>query len=381
MPSVGSPHGVNRPWANIACQFTQILYPSRMFMESSQTAVKKILTTTPPSFSAAEAAAIALAEFGMDGVVTPLVSERDQNFCLHCPDGKRYALKISNRAEQFDVIDFQAKALLHVQAKDPALPLPRVIAMRDGALNGMAVRDGQAHYIRLLSWLDGSILQDAATGPLLARRMGRFLARLGIALRDFDHPGAGLPLLWDMKRAAALADFIDCIEDPELGRLAAGTLDRFVTRVKPVLDTLRSQVIHNDMNPGNVLIDDRDPDRIRGLIDFGDLTKSPLVIDLAVAASYQLESGDDPLAGVLPMISGYHGLEPLQDVEMELLTDLIKTRLATSLLIGSYRATLFPENREYLLISHRSASQFLVNLDRLPADEALDRIRAACLNA
>jgi len=352
-----------------------------MFMESSQTAIKKIMTTTPPSFSAAAAAKIALDQYGMDGALSPLVSERDQNFCLRCPDGNRYVLKISNHAEQFDVIDFQARALLHVQAKNPALPLPRVVPTRDGALNGLAVHNGQAHFIRLLSWLDGSPLQDTATRPLLARRMGRFLAHLGIALRDFDHPGAGLPLLWDMKRAAALADFIDCIEDSGLRRMAAETLGRFVSRVKPVLDTLRTQVIHNDMNPGNVLVDARDPGRLSGLIDFGDLTKSPLVIDLAVAASYQLETGGDPLAGVLPMISGYHGVEPLQDTEMELLTDLIRTRLVTSLLIGSYRATLFPENREYLLISHRSASNFLVNLDRLPADEALDRIRAACLNA
>jgi hypothetical protein len=66
---------------------------------------------------------------------------------------------------------------------------------------------------------------------------------------------------------------------------------------------------------------------------------------------------------------------------MELLTDLIRTRLISSLLIGAYRAALFPENREYLLINYRSAGNFLINLDRLPADEALDRIRAACLNA
>jgi hydroxylysine kinase len=66
---------------------------------------------------------------------------------------------------------------------------------------------------------------------------------------------------------------------------------------------------------------------------------------------------------------------------MELLTDLVRTRLVTSLLIGAYRATLFPENRDYLLISYRSARNFLVNLDRLPAEAALARIRAACRNA
>jgi len=313
--------------------------------------------------------------------VQPLVSERDQNFKLRCPDGGRYVLKISNHAEQFEVIDFQNQALLHVASRDPAIPLPRVIPTLAGSLHGRIEHDGQIHCVRVLSWLDGRVMHATTAGPALAREMGRLLARLGAALQGFDHPGSSLPLLWDMKRAASLADLVGCIEEPALRRLVEETLATFVARVKPVLDSLRTQVIHNDMNPGNILIDSEKPARISGLIDFGDLTKSPLIMDLAVAAAYQLSPGDDPLAGVLPMIAGYHGIEPLQPVEMELLTDLIRTRLITSLLIGSYRATLFPENREYLLISHRSAKNFLQNLNHLPADEALERIHAACLNA
>jgi len=235
--------------------------------------------------------------------------------------------------------------------------------------------------VRMLSWLDGAPIHEASAGPVLARRMGRFLARLGVALRGFDHPGANLPLLWDMKLAAGLADFIGFIEEPALRRLVAETLERFVFSVKPVLDTLRTQVIHNDMNPGNVLLNDEQPARISGLIDFGDMTKSPPVIDLAVAAAYQLSPGDDPLAGVLPMIAGYHGIAPLQTVEIQLLPDLIRTRLITSLLIGSYRATLFPENREYLLISQQSASNFLRQFSHLPVDEVLERISAVCSGA
>ncbi len=350
-----------------------------MSMDSSANFIKKILTTTPPALAAAEAEKIARDLYGIDGVVQPLVSERDQNFKLRCPDGGRYVLKISNHAEQIEVIDFQNQALLHVASRDPAIPLPRVIPTLAGALHGRIRHDGQMHCVRLLSWLDGKVMHATAAGPALARDMGRLLARLGVALQGFDHPGSSLPLLWDMKRAASLADFMGYVEEAGLRRMVEETLATFVTRVKPVLERLRSQVIHNDMNPGNLLIDSEGPERISGLIDFGDLTKSPLVIDLAVAAAYQLSPGDDPLAGVLPMIAGYHGIEPLQPVEMEILTDLIRTRLITSLLIGSYRAKLFPENREYLLISHQSAKNFLQNLSHLPADAALDRIRAACL--
>lgn len=351
-----------------------------MKAELPQSTIQKMLTTTPPAFSNAEAAEIAAGHYGINAQFLPLVSERDQNFALSTADGTRYVLKISNDAEQLQVIDFQNRALQHAAKKDASIPLPRVIPSLDGHLHCSAERAGKTHFVRVLSWLEGSVLHDAAASPDLAHRLGRLLARLGVAFQGFDHPGSNPPSLWDMKRAAGLADLVVHIEEPGLRQTIGQTLDKFVSGVKPVLDTLRTQVIHNDMNPGNVLMDKSRPDQISGLIDFGDLTRSPLIIDLAVAASYQLGFGDDPLAGALPMIAGYHSIEPLQDIEMELLTDLIRTRLITSLLIGSYRAILFPENREYLLISHRSAKNFLLNLCQLPAGEALARIRQACLS-
>jgi len=99
-----------------------------------------------------------------------------------------------------------------------------------------------------------------------------------------------------------------------------------------------------------------------------------LIIDLAVAASYQLDESDDPLAGALPLIAGYHAIRPLQEEEIFLLPDLIRTRLITSLLINNYRVKLFPENREYLMNSHDSAWHYLSHLDRLDNDLAYDRI-------
>jgi len=346
---------------------------------ASKTSIQEILTTAPPAFSDAEAASIAADHFGIHAGTASLVSERDQNFVLLADNGQRYSLKISNHAEQLQCIDFQNQALLHIAKRDASIPVPRVIPTLEGQLHAGVEHEGKRHFVRVLSWLDGSILHKATSSPGLATRLGRFLARLGIALQGFEHPGSKPPLLWDMKQAGSLAELLIYIEEPGLRQMIARTLDRFVLQVKPVLDTLRAQVIHNDMNPGNVLIDKGQPDQISGLIDFGDMTRSPLIIDLAVAASYQLSSVGDPLAGALPMIAGYQSIQPLQDTEMELLTDLIRTRLITSLLIGSYRSILFPENREYLLISHQSAKKFLVNLNPLAADEAAERIRQACL--
>ena len=355
-----------------------MIYSRLMTTESSQTIIQKMLTTTPPLFSDTEAAAIADEHFGITGSVLQLVSERDQNFRLTTEEGKRYVLKISNHAEQVEVVDFQNRALQHVEKKDASLPVPRVIPTLDGQLHGQVMHSGEGHFVRVLTWLDGSILHDATASPDLARQLGRLLARLAVGFQGFEHPGSNPPSLWDMKRAAGLAALLVYIDDPGLRQMIGRTLDRFVAHIKPLLEPLRTQVIHNDMNPDNVLMDKSNPDQVCGIIDFGDLTRSPLIIDLAVATSYQLSKGADPLAGVLPMIAGFHSITPLLTTEMEIFTDLIRTRLITSLLIGTYRSVLFPENREYLLISHRTARSFLENLNDLPADEALSRIQEAC---
>lgn len=350
-----------------------------MNTELSQTIIQRMLTTTAPAFSDANAVGIADKYFGIKASVQRLVSERDQNFRLTAEDGSCFVLKISNHAEQLEVVDFQNQALLYIAKKDASLPVPSVIPTLDGQLHDQVKHAGEEHFVRVLSWVDGSVMHDATAGPDLAWKLGCLLAQLGAGFQGFSHPGSNPPSLWDMKRAAGLSDLVKHIEEPNLRQMIGQTLDKFVSQVKPVLDTLRSQVIHNDLNPGNVLMSKSQPDQISGVIDFGDLTKSPLIIDLAVAASYQLGKGDDPLAAVLPMVAGYHSILPLQETEMELLTDLIRTRLITSLLIGSYRSILFPENREYLLISHHSARNFLENLDSLSADEAATRIHAACL--
>ena len=70
-------------------------------------------------------------------------------------------------------------------------------------------------------------------------------------------------------------------------------LDRFETRVAPVLPGLRAQVIHADMSLDNVLLGD--DLRVSGIVDFGDMTHAPLVCDLAVAIADVLHARPDAI--------------------------------------------------------------------------------------
>ncbi len=352
-----------------------------MQTDISQATIQKLLTTMSPAFSPADAVRIARYHFGIHGKAQPLVSDRDQNFQLLADDHVRYIVKIANHTEQLQTIDFQNCAMLHIAEKDASIPLPRVIPARDGQFHCIVEDRGQTYIARVLSWLEGTILDNAERDSSLLVKLGELLARMDLSLQDFDHPCPNPPSLWDMKRAAGLGELLIHIEEPGLRQLIRQTLERFGSHVKPTLDSLRTQVIHNDMNLGNVLVDSTQPCRISGIIDFGDLSRSPPIIDLAIAAAYQLNEGDDPLAGALPLIRGYHAIRPLRSVEMGLLTDLVRTRLMTSLLINTYRTKLFPENSDYLLNSYHAAKNALLGLARLGSDDALERVRLACTSA
>ena len=76
------------------------------------------------------------------------------------------------------------------------------------------------------------------------------------------------------------------------------------------------------------------------------MVRAPLVNDLAVAASYQLEPGADPLAPAIRFAAAYHAVSPLQEAELDVLFDLMMARLAMVVAIGGWRAR-YPDNADY----------------------------------
>jgi 4-aminobutyrate aminotransferase-like enzyme len=145
-----------------------------------------------------------------------------------------------------------------------------------------------------------------------------------------------------------------------------------------VLPALRAQVIHNDANRQNVLVDPADPERVTGVLDFGDSVHTALVADIAVASAYQLAEDGDPFAGVADVVAGYHGITPLERAELEVLYDLVVTRLVTTAVIAGWRASCYPENREYILADQPGAWRRLDMLDGISRDDAQRRLVEAC---
>ena len=145
--------------------------------------------------------------------------------------------------------------------------------------------------------------------------------------------------------------------------------------VAPALTALPQQVIHGDANDFNVVVGD--DDRVRGIIDFGDLMTAPRVCGLAIAATYAMFRQPDPVRGILPLVAGYHEVAPLTPAELALLEPLVRARLATSLVMSAHERSLQPDN-DYLLVSQADAWRVLQLLQAGSADLAHYRFRDAC---
>lgn len=337
-----------------------------------------ILTTPAPRISEASAATILSENYGIEGELKALSSERDTNFHVISGDDQ-YVLKFANSAEDVGVTDFQNRALLHIARVDPECPVPRVVPASNGdQMVSISGDDGRVHRARVLSWMQGTSLQHADIDVCVARALGLALAQLGLALESFRHESSNYSLLWDLKNGTRLRELLRYVDDSDIHRICAGVLDRFETEIDPALPGLRWQVIHNDLNPSNALIHPELPSRVTGIIDFGDLVYSPLIVDVAVACAYLVKENGDALDDVELFLQGYTGLRLLEEQEVEVLYGLIVLRKVMTVLITNWRAARYPENRNYILRNEDSARESLRNMQDRPSTSVTERLKHAC---
>ena len=332
-----------------------------------------VLVAPPPDLTSDEALDLAERIFGVTGDVIPLDGERDQNFRVTGPSGS-FVLKVSNTGEDPAAVDMQTRALAHLAAVDPELPVPRVRP----TLAGEAFTRADGHVVHLVTWIDGEMLEPGRLGRGGLEAFGALAGRTARALRGFFHPAAGRTLLWDLKQTPGVRPFLGHLEG-ERAALVESVFDRFDEHVAAALPSLRAQVVHADLTLTNVVFDaERRPS---GVIDFGDLVHTPLVCDLAVTLASVMRGGDETWADAAAMLRGYRRHVELDGAEVDVVGDLVAARLAAGVVISAWRAARFPENTEYITCLDDDSWAALELFGRLGRDEVAQRFRAAAEGA
>lgn len=343
-----------------------------------------------PRRSADEIATVLLEAYGLEGELTPLPAEVDQNFRLDTHDD-RFVVKITNRAEPTAVVMAQTAALDHLAAVDSDLPVPRVIRNRSGtALTTLEsttevkhepASSGRPDRLRVMTWLPGIPMASVDTPRPrgLLEEIGSLMGRLDVALAGFDHEGMHRRLKWDLAGAAWISAHTGAIID--VGR--RGIVERWLlqcrARVLPRLADLPHGVVHNDGNDENLLVDPSNAGEphLCGLLDFGDMLFSPTVVELAVAAAYALLDEPDPLEVVTAVAGAYHARRELTAGELEALFPLAGLRLCVSVVSSALAAREEPGN-EHRLASEASAWKALENLEGIDWEDASDALLDVC---
>jgi 4-aminobutyrate aminotransferase-like enzyme/Ser/Thr protein kinase RdoA (MazF antagonist) len=265
----------------------------------------------------------------------------------------------------------------------PGLALQRAVAAQDGAtLVEVAALTGARHWARLLTFLPGQLWSEVAARrrprAALLESLGATLGAIDRGLAGFESPAARRDLKWDLRRAGWIRDYLHHIEGEGRRALVERWLDDFDQRVRPALDRLRQSVIFNDANDNNIVVaGERFAPVVAGVIDFGDLCRTNVVCEPAIAAAYAAMGLADPVAGIGRLLAGYHTAWPLVEAELEVFHALVCMRLCVSVANSAFQRTVEPANA-YLTISERRAWDLLERLSAVDPRRALYTWRAAC---
>jgi hypothetical protein len=335
----------------------------------------------PPNFSCDQACKVARDCYGVQVTAKALPSERDQNFRLSTEDGREFVLKIANGDEDRSFLDAQNQVMTRLHARQITY-CPQLIQTRSGDDFADIDTDGTSHLGRLISWMSGEELARCKwQSPGLLRDLGTCVGEVDGALEGYDHPALHRgDFAWDLSNAATVIDGnIDRVADPDMRRRIETVRANLAEYVEPRLHLLGRSVIHNDANDYNVIVQRTGPDdqRIAGLIDFGDMTRSYTVAGLAIAIAYAMLDKTDPLAAATQIVEGYHGARPLTDDELAVVFPMACARLAVSACMAAVQQRLRPDD-PYLSISQQPIRRTLQALLDIHPRFAEATLRHAC---
>jgi 4-aminobutyrate aminotransferase-like enzyme/Ser/Thr protein kinase RdoA (MazF antagonist) len=293
------------------------------------------LRSSAPAFSPSQGERIARDEYGLALNASTLYGERDCNLRLDGADGSQFVLKILSEDIEPGASARLASVLSHLAEVRPQLPVPRLIPTQHGNSLVTIHRDGATYCALLMQFLPGRHVQGLAP-PALLRHVGSTLAATDRGLQGFFDATLQRPLAWDLRHLPQLIEWAEYIEPPA-AQAAVRSAAQAMKMLLPTLRAFRSQAIHADCHPRNLVVDAAG-ERICGILDFGDMTHAPLIFEPAICMAEFLMEGLATADGVGAILQGFTAEYGPEAAEIGTLFDLVAARHAITLLIHAWRA-------------------------------------------
>lgn len=234
------------------------------------------------------AAALLMERFNIEGTLEELGSNHDRNFRVRTGLNEHgYVFKVFNPVIDRAVLRAQSEATERLALALPELRLPRARVGVDGEHIQTVSVDGRDYDCQLLDYVPGEPIMDSRyLAPRVVARLGELAGRITAALEGLDIPTPDRPMLWDLRNAL---EVVEALAPHMVDQRRAERVLRAARAAQPLVERRAAriplQVIHGDVADNNVVCR-TDPDGRPipvGLIDFGDLTHSWAVAELAVA--------------------------------------------------------------------------------------------------
>ena len=330
-----------------------------------------------------EALGILSANYGIDGLINALPSERDQNFKVSVSGTNQFVLKIGSPLESDRFVIFQDEVLHFLTHHKLPFSVPSPVPGKDGKnILSFQTQTGEERLVRLVSYIEGETLSGVIhKDTRLLRSLGKSVASLHQVLSEFDNEVPKRDAFpWDLTNAyEVISTNLDYTEESPERHLLEKLCETLRDDIQPKLHGLPCSLLHNDANDHNVLVGPAATDgrQVVGILDFGDMIYGPCIYDLAVSAAYAQMDTNDPLSSIMNLVQAYNEIQQLNQEELEVLFTLIRARLAVSVSLSA--AHLHDGNADpYLIVSQNSAWKSLQALEEISPRLARNLMRECC---
>ncbi|KAL1781759.1 hydroxylysine kinase [Sigmodon hispidus] len=369
----------NRPWKKDCAKSLQ---PVNYIMSSRDGQQSQAFSK--PTFTEEQAAALVESVFGFQvSKIQPLPSYDDQNFHVHISRSKdatndpvEYVLKISNTesSKTPDLIELQNHIIMFLRAA--GFPTASVCRTKgDNMTSLMSIDSGseiKSYLVRMLTYLPGRPIAEVAISHQQLYEVGRLAAQLDKTLEEFHHPKLNLlrreNFIWNLKNVPLLEKYMGALSQNRNREIVEQVIKLFKEEVMAKLSNFRECINHGDLNDHNILVDSSTSasgdtvHHVSGILDFGDMSYGYYVFEVAITIMYMMIESTDPIQVGGHILAGFESVIPLTDGERSALFLLVCSRFSQSLVMAAYSCQLYPENKEYLMITAKTGWKHLQQL-------------------